>query len=359
MTFHRDRFHQEAIQIPSHETVTEMRDLLVETLVAEGYDPKIDEMGNVLATRGTAKSNGSHLVLNTHLDTVGPHLPYERDGEFVRGRGACDAKGPLAALLDAFCTATIDKGQLTLAITPDEETAQFGGAHLGDTLTADGYIVGEPTGLDVCPAARGSFGGHVTVTGESAHASDSTEGANPIRAIGSLVEALERYDERCGPGEHDVLGTPSLTPTRVEGAGPLNQTPDTCTVSVDRRNVPPETIEEFVGSLKSYLDRSLPDEYDVAVSAAYPDSPDPDAFATGFDAELVQTLADVSGGEIRSFGAATEASYFADDGPTVVFGPGVLADDEGPVAHATREYVTRSAVADAADAVRKTIELLL
>ncbi|MDL0138600.1 M20/M25/M40 family metallo-hydrolase [Halobacterium salinarum] len=356
MTYNRDAFHREAIQTQSHDEVTAMRELLVETLVEEGHDPEIDEEGNVLATRGTDDTNGTHLVLNTHIDTVPPHVPYERDGDTVRGRGSCDAKGPLAALLDAFFAATIDDGQLTLAVTPDEETAQFGGTHLGDTLSADGYIVGEPTDLDVCHAARGSFGGHVTIRGESAHASDPTEGSNPIRAIGPLVDALEQYDEQCGPGEHDVLGLPTLTPTRIDGGGPLNQTPTECTVSFDRRSVPPETSEQFFDSLQSYLDVRLPDVYGISVRPAYPDSPDPEAYATDTEAPLVRTLADVSGGKIRAFGAATEASYFADDAPTVVFGPGVLADEDGPVAHADREYVTQSAVADASDAVRTTVE---
>lgn len=50
MTFDRDAFHREAIQIPSHDGVGDMRDLLVETIEAEGHDPEIDERGNVLAT---------------------------------------------------------------------------------------------------------------------------------------------------------------------------------------------------------------------------------------------------------------------------------------------------------------------
>jgi len=358
VSFDRDAFLREAIRTPSHEDVTAMRDLLVETLATEGHDPEVDERGNVLATRGRDDA-GTHLVLETHLDTVPPHVPYGRDGDLVRGRGACDAKGPLAALLDAFCSATVDDGRLTLAVTPDEETAQFGGAHLGGTLSADGYVVGEPTGLDVCRGARGNFGGEVTLVGESAHAGAPGDGTNPIRAVGALVDALERYDERRGPGDHDLLGRPTLTPTRIEGGGPLNQTPADCTVGFDRRTVPPERVEEFVADLGSYLAHWLPDGYEFEVRAAYPDSPDPDAFATDPDAALVGALADASGGEVRAFGAATEASYFAADAPTVVFGPGVLADEDGPVAHADREYVSRSAVGDAADAVRETVEALL
>lgn len=355
MTFNRDAFHRDAVQIPSHEDVTAMREFVVDTLVEEGYQPEIDGEGNVRATR-RVDSGEPHLVLNTHLDTVPPHIPFEQEGDVVRGRGACDAKGPLAALVDAFCTASITAGQLTLAVTPNEETSQVGGAHLGDTVTADGYIVGEPTGLDVCPAARGNFGGHVVIHGESAHASDPDAGRNPLRVVGQVVSALERYDDHSGPGEHEMLGRPTLAVTRIEGGGPLNQVPGECTVSFDRRTVPPETVEGFVASLDAYLGRVLPTEYKYEVRAAYPDSPNPEAFATDPDAELVQTLAAASGGSVRPFEAATEASYFAGDAPVIVFGPGVLADEDGPVAHADREYVSRPAIDEAAKAVRQTVE---
>lgn len=189
MTFDRDAFHRDAIQIPSHEDVTVMREFLDETLTDQGHPTTIDDAGNLLTSRGAKDNPTTHLVLNTHLDTVPPHQPYERDGDIVRGRGSCDAKGPLAAIVDAFCSANVTDGRVTLAVTPNEETSQRGGKHLADTLAADGYIVGEPTGLDVCPAARGNFGGHIILDGVSAHASDPTAGTNPLYGIGSLIEA--------------------------------------------------------------------------------------------------------------------------------------------------------------------------
>jgi acetylornithine deacetylase len=352
-------FHREAVTIPSHEDVDDMKTFLLETLSSEGADPIVDEVGNVLVTRRSGNGNGPHLVLNTHIDTVPPHVSYERNGDIVRGRGSCDAKGSLAAMLDAFLTAQISRGTLTLAITPDEETAQRGGAHLGETLSADGYIVGEPTGLDVCVAAKGNFGGRVHIHGESAHASDPSAGVNALQGVGPLLNALEKYDKHCGPGPHDLLGSPTLTPTRIESGGPLNQVPDTCTVSFDRRTVPPETIDGFLTDLDSYLAQQLPEQYDFKVKAAYPDSPDPDAFATDSDSDLVQALVESSGGSIHSFDAATEASYFADDAPTVVFGPGVLTDEDGPVAHADREYIHRDEMKTASAAIRNAVETLL
>ncbi|MEF8821201.1 MAG: M20 family metallopeptidase [Halovenus sp.] len=354
MAFTREAFHRAAIETPSHEDVTAMRELLVETLESEGIDPDSDSEGNVLARRGSGETE---LVLNTHIDTVPPHIPYERDGDIVRGRGACDAKGPLAAFLDAFLTADIADSRLTLAITSNEETTQIGGAHLGETLSADGYIVGEPTGLDVCHAARGQFEGEVTIRGESGHASDPTNGTNAIRAAAPILQALESYDQRGGPGAHDLLGPPTLTPSVIEGGEAINQIPAECTIRFDRRTVPPETVESFFTDLESHLAEWLSDAYELDVGLVRPEMPAPEAFETDPGESLVEALLDASGGGLRPFGAATEASYF--DGPVVVFGPGVLADEHGPVAHADREYVDGGELEAAATAVRETIERFL
>jgi len=124
--FDIEAFHAKAVQTPSHEAVDDMRELLVETLTDVGHRPRVDDDGNVVVSRGAGDSiddgdpASPHIVLNTHIDTVAPHIPYERDGDTVRGRGACDAKGPLAALLAAFLRTDPDAGTLTLAITPDE-----------------------------------------------------------------------------------------------------------------------------------------------------------------------------------------------------------------------------------------------
>jgi acetylornithine deacetylase/succinyl-diaminopimelate desuccinylase len=356
MTYDIDEFHREAVSTPSHEDVTAMRGLLVETIEAAGIDPTVGDIGTVTATRG---SGGPHVVLNTHVDTVPPHVDYERDDDVVRGRGACDAKGPLAALLAAFFDAEIGTGRLTLAISHDEETVQTGGAYLAETLDADAVIVGEPTDLDVCTAARGQFEGSVTIRGESAHAADPASGKNAIRAASVVIQGLETYDDEYGPGEHDLLGWPTLTPTLIEGGEATNQVPGECTVTFDRRSVPPESVDECVAQLEEHLYRFMPRGMDLSVSLLRPDMPAPEAFETDPDAAVVRALQSASGGDLRPFGAATEASYFAADAPTVVFGPGVLTDDEGPVAHAEREYVDRRDVHRAADAVTATVSDLL
>ncbi len=378
MSFDRLDFHERAVRTPSHESVEEMRALLVDALREAGADPTVDEAGNTLATRtadghddpavlqddATESVAGPHVVLNTHVDTVPPHVPVaEREGgALLEGRGACDAKGPLAALVDAFLRADVDAGRVTLAVTPDEEVSQTGAAHLAGTLGADGFVVGEPTDLDVCPAARGQFEGAVTVQGTSAHAATPGEGDNAVRALAPLLQAMETYDggeAGTGPGEHESLGRPTLTPTLVSGGTVPNQVPAEASVTFDRRSVPPESAPEFRAALEDHLSAWVPDSMGVRVDLEEREAPYLEAFATDGDETLVRTLARASGGAVRPFGAATEASFFAAHAPTVVFGPGALADDQGAVAHSDREYVRRAAVELAADAVRETVDELL
>ncbi|AHG03236.1 succinyl-diaminopimelate desuccinylase [Halobacterium sp. DL1] len=347
-------FHETAVQTPSHEDVTEMRELLCETLRDHGQDPDVDDGGNVLASR---ESGHPHVVLNTHIDTVPPHVGFSREGDVVRGRGACDAKGPLAALLAAFLAVDPTEGRVTLAITPDEET-DSNGAHALD-LDADAYIVGEPTDLAACTSARGRFQGTVELTGMGAHAASPDEGVNAVAALESTLAAIRTFDAERGPDEHPELGPPTLTPTVVSGGDAANRVPDRSELVVDRRTVPPESQEEFFAGFEAHVRDAVDESVGADVHPVDRDTPFLEAFDTPDDADVVRAMVAAGAGDPRPFGAATEASYFAAEAPTVVFGPGVLADDDGPVAHAQREYVRRSDVRRAAEILTEAVGSLV
>jgi acetylornithine deacetylase len=367
MTFDPVEFHERAVQTPSHEASEAMRELLIETLCEYDVEPTIDEAGNTLATKSSTEytestestedtdgsDSGPHVVLNTHIDTVPPHVSFRREGDIVYGRGACDAKGPLAALLDAFLTIEPSRGRLTLAITPDEETLSTGAAALD--VDGDQYIVGEPTGLDICTAAKGRFEGTVTIDGENAHAAEPGAGVNAVAAAEDVLSAIHTFDEERGEGDHSDLGAPTLTPTVIRGGNAVNQIPDTCSITLDRRSVPPETADGFERALNAHLSEHATVDCEFALTDRQ--TPFLEAFATDEDSAFVEALCE-NGGDVRPFTAATEASYFA-PAPTVVFGPGVLADSEGAVAHADREYVSRSEIERASDIVRKALEITL
>jgi acetylornithine deacetylase len=352
-------FLETAVQHSSHEDVTGMRDFLVETLAANGVEAHVDDAGNTLAVRGDPGADGTHVALNTHIDTVSPHVPFERDGDVIRGRGACDAKGPLAAILDAFLAADPGDGRLTLAITPDEETLSTGAAALD--VEADCYVVGEPTGLDVCNAAKGRFEGTLTLTGANAHAAEPDSGVNAVAAAEDALGSLRTFDADRDP--HPSLGAATCTPTVIDGGGATNQIPDRCSIVVDRRSVPPESAEEFRAGLEAHVRAAVDDEVGVAFDLVDREAPFLEAFATDPDERLVTTLVDAVSATghdpaVRPFTAATEASYFA-PAPTVVFGPGSLADGDGAVAHSPREYVEVGQVEAAAASLRRALAVLL
>lgn len=350
MRFDPIDFLERAIQVPSDESVDEMRDLLVDELEAYGVTPTVDDAGNTIATRGSGEP---HVVLNTHIDTVPPHVPFDRGDDVFRGRGSCDAKGPLAVLMDAFFRTD---AHVTLAVTPDEETISTGAAALD--LDADGFIVGEPTGLDVCNAARGRFEGVIRIRGENAHAAEPESGVNAVGAAEAVLGALRTFDQTSGPGAHPELGRPTLTPTVIRGGETANQVPDWCEITYDRRSVPPETAEKFRADLETHVVDVIDGDVTVDVVLSERETPYLEAFSTDPSEPLVEILSAASGGNVRPFTAATEASYFAEVAPTVVFGPGVLADEAGAVAHSDREYVGLDEVRRAADAVYATLEEL-
>ncbi len=321
----------------------------------------------MVATREADSGNadGPHIVLNTHLDTVSPHVPTERDGDLLHGRGACDAKGPLAAMLAAFSSTEPERGRLTLAVTPDEETRSTGAAALVPSLDldperGDRVIVGEPTGLDVCNAAKGRFEGRVTITGERAHAAEPHTGHNAITMAAPVIDALAGFDDRTdGLNTHPDLGAPTLTPTIVAGGDATNQVPAECEIVLDRRSVPPETAAGFETALNDFLDERVPTSDTVSFGLTERETPFLEAFETPADVCVVRVLREASGGAVRPFTAATEASYFAREAPTVVFGPGDLADEDGPVAHADREYVRLPEVERAATILSDALAELL
>ena len=354
MSFDPVTFLETAVQTPSHESVEEMRALLVETLEAAGLDTTVDPAGTVRASKG---EGSPHIVLNTHLDTVPPHVDFERADGKIRGRGSCDAKGPLASILAAFLAVEPTDGTVSLAITPDEEVESTGAAALD--LTADGFIVGEPTGLDTCIAARGRFQGTVTVQGKGAHAADPAAGVNSIAGLRWVLEGLETYDDVHDTETHPRLGSPTLSPTLVTGGEASNRIPERAELTFDRRTVPPETEAEFFGGLERHLEDRVPDSFAVSVDRAARETPFLEGFETERDAGVVKALLAAGAGEARPFGAATEASYFAAEAPTVVFGPGVLSDEAGPVAHGEREYVEIAAVEEATEILTRALERLL
>lgn len=121
--------------------------LLAETMQRLGFASRIDEAGNVIGEIG--RGVGPTVLLASHLDTVPGHVPVRLEGTRLFGRGASDAKGPLATMvLAAAGVGRTFPGRIIVAGLVEEETPRSRGAvHLVETLDApDAIVVGEPAG---------------------------------------------------------------------------------------------------------------------------------------------------------------------------------------------------------------------
>ena len=177
-----------------------------------------------LAARVAGSGGGRSLLLNGHIDVVPadeaegwtspPFAPEVRDG-LLYGRGSCDMKGGIAAMVvaaEALARRGALAGDLLVATNTDEESSGAGGMALVDRgVRADGAIVTEPTGFDVWVSCRGSTYATITVPGRAGHA----EIAHPGWRQGGAVNAIEKATgrPRRAPGRARALGGRSRAAT--------------------------------------------------------------------------------------------------------------------------------------------------
>ena len=289
------------------------------------------------------------LLMEAHMDTVGVEAmpgafaPDIRDGRLY-GRGACDTKGSLAAMMAAVGQLAGMRESLACTVVllaaVDEETSGMGArAHVEAGGTADAGIVGEPTGVRIVHQHNGCVRGKIEVIGQAAHTSVAAEGINAIDGMAEVILALRAINQALasspgGPAEHG-----SLTVSLIGGGAGINIVPERCVIDYDRRTVPGKTSAEALAEIDAALD---------GVRVARPDlrieRHDPwfvgDSLDTATESEIVR----IAGAASAALGLdatpirvpyGSDASKFQSGGiPTIVFGPGSIAK-----AHAVDESV--------------------
>lgn len=297
---------------------------------------------------------GPTMLLSGHLDTVGvdrypdPFVARQAHGR-IYGRGSCDMKGGLAAIVEA-CRLVIQAGtdmvgDLLVIGTVDEEEQMLGsGAFAGGGPVADFAIIAEPTSLAVCPAHKGQLGVTITTHGRSVHSSVPHEGVNAITHMGRVLEALAGYAlELAARPPHPICGTPTVSPGVIGGGDYVSQVPDHCELQIDRRFLAGESVEALYAELRDLLDPLSDPGFRYELS-------EPTilcrALDTPVDHLLVTSAVDAvtavrGSARIEGLAAATDAPHFGC--PAVVCGPGALAQ-----AHTLDEWVEIDQLVDAA-----------
>jgi len=199
---------------------------------------------------------GPVFAFNSHMDVVpagsgwtsDPFRLRNKDGRLF-GRGACDAKGPIAGMVEAIrmlCAAR-DRwsGTLLAVFVVDEEVASRGTrAFVADHPKIDLCVVGEPTSNAVVIAHKGSMRPVVRVKGTPSHSAAPDKGDNALYKAASLLLMIEQRHRALSASSHPLLGSPSLTVTRIHGGHADNVVPELCELLLDRRTIPGESEAE-------------------------------------------------------------------------------------------------------------------
>src|SRR5713101_4213685 len=306
------------------------------------------------------------LYFHGHYDVVPAQSPEQfqpsRKEHFLFGRGSCDMKGGIVAMLYAIlalkeCGAELD-GRIALTLVPNEETGGEGGSawlarqgRLG--RGGIGMLLAEPTSGVVWNANRGAISLRVRVLGKSAHVSLQHQGENAFERMVEVVTRLQElkqevelrstsYNIGADPARHSIL----MLGGQSGGGANFNMVPEECWFTIDRRINPEEDLAEekskLIAVLESCKSEGITLEWEILQegrsSACREEEPLGEALARSVRAVT---------GEAPRFEMCPgllEIRFYAAQGvPAYAYGPGMLS-----VAHGPNEYVDLRKMVDCA-----------
>ena len=332
-----------------------------------GVDVELKEVlpnrPNVIA-RVAGRDRSRQIIFEAHLDTVAtvgmtidPFEPCVKDGKMF-GRGSCDTKGGMAAMMHAVAEVVRLREQpscdVVFAGTIDEEFSYRGVADYCRGLTAEAAIVAEPTELKPVVASKGLVRFVIATTGVAAHSAKPHLGKNAIEQMARVIQAIQADAGRLSKQRHALLGPATCNIGVIRGGVQINFVPASCEIEIDRRLLPGETIDGVLANYQSILDE-LAKEHSIEAKIGEPlltDVP----LETRTDTQVVETIRNVLadlGHDDQPIGVpfCSDASKFGAVGiPSIILGPGNIDQ-----AHAAIEYIECDQVIAAAEVYRRFI----
>ena len=317
---------------------------------------------------GPNASPGHVLLLEAHQDTVSvegmtidPFVSTVRDGR-VYGRGACDVKGGLAAVLAAVTRLAQERPAtmpaIVVACTVNEEAGFSGAQGVAEGLRGPlasflpgmptACIVTEPTELVPVVAHRGVVRWRSHTSGRAAHSSEPSHGDNAIYKMARLVMALQSYAEVTLPQSPSdpFCGGATLSVGTIQGGTGVNTVPDSATIEIDHRPLPHEDPLQACRNVQAFLANRSDLPFEVRH--------DPPHLCVGglnseYNGELAARLmaAGAAGPPVGVAYSTNATAYAAVGIPTLVFGPGSIAQ-----AHTADEWI-------AIEQLQAAVEILL
>jgi len=326
-------------------------------------DQREDEPSSLLASYGSGERT---LYFHGHYDVVPAQSAEQfrpiRKENFLFGRGSCDMKGGIVAMLYAMlaireCGVELN-GRIGLTLVPDEET----GGHRGSKRLARegllgqsgvGMLLAEPTSGVVWNANRGAITLRVRVLGKSAHVGLQHQGANAFERMHRVVERLqelkrevEQRNTRCAVGAEQRRNSILMLGGQSGGGTNFNVVPEECWFTVDRRINPEESLAEekakLLGALEECKEMGIPIEWEVLQEGGSAASGEGEALGEALSRSVQAVTGEAACFEMCP--GLLETRFYAAAGiPAYAYGPGLLS-----VAHGPNEYVDLRKVIDCA-----------
>jgi acetylornithine deacetylase len=283
---------------------------------------------NVIATTGAPP----RVVLSTHMDTVPPHIVSSENEEWILGRGACDAKGIIAAQIAAAERLRAQgMHQVGLLFTVDEELGSEG-ARVANAIPlasdCDYLINGEPTDNKLAGATKGSLRLRLKAKGQAAHSAYPEQGDS---AIEKLLDALGDI-RKCQWPADPLLGETTCNVGVIGGGTRANVIPAEAFAVLQLRLV------SDADAIKSILETAI----DGRVEVEYLSVHDPVRLFT------------VSGFEQCVVRFTTDIPYLSRWGKPLLLGPGSILK-----AHTDGECVSKHELTEAVELYARLVRSLL
>jgi acetylornithine deacetylase/succinyl-diaminopimelate desuccinylase family protein len=254
------------VSIPSYSHTTRQEEKVADYIVAyfekHGIEVKKQMVAegrpNVIAR--IPGNGGPAMMFNGHIDTVPPYdMADPFSGAIVNnnltGRGACDMKGSIAAMMCAMTAIKLSGctpgGDIYFTASVDEEEKGTGvEALVRDWPKVEAVIVGEGTEFDLCLGHKGLEWIKVQVTGKKIHSGNANAGINAITMAGRLIAYLaDEYGLVLDGRVHPLLGQTSLNVGTISGGDQPSTVADYCEFTIDRRYLPEESREQVYAEL--------------------------------------------------------------------------------------------------------------
>jgi acetylornithine deacetylase len=281
---------------------------------------------NILALGGPR----ARVLFCTHQDTVPPLLPVAEDDCFLYGRGACDAKGIMAVMIQTLAGLEPDRrAQCGLLFLVGEEMDSAGAVKANDLgVRPEFIVVGEPTENKLGLGHKGYVVVRVLVRGRKAHSGYPHLGES---AVLKLIDVLRRLRE-LEFGEDRIMGRSTLNIGRVQGGVAANVVPDSAWAEISvRTTLPSRDI------LTKIRDAAAGEAEVEVLTASEP-----------------QTLFTLSGFETAVLSYSTDIPYLKVFGRPLLIGPGSILD-----AHTDRERISKSEMREAVGIYHRLVQRLL